>query len=211
MAQFSFFRFWSLARTSLRDDFCENKKWYVLCIVLVIAGVVCGLIAGIRIAPDVSVERIPDTFLRRFIDGDISVLGLFFARVLVDLFLLLIIYVSNCRPAFCFVSLLLLIYRAFCLGVTSTILIAIFKFGGVLNVLLVILPTQIMLLTALTVFIVMCVSYNWGCKVYGGSIFCADFWTQSRLAIYFIIVLLIGAIVLEMLTLTWLRAFLIIS
>ncbi len=211
MARFSFFRFWNNAQMGIRDDFCENKKWYTLLFLLVGIGIVCGLIAGIKIAPDVSVERIPDSFLRRFITGDISIWGLVFSRILVDLGLLLIIFVTNCRPFMCFISFVLLTYRAFCFGITSTILIAIFKVGGVLNVILVILPTQILLLLALIIFAVTCISYNFGCKVYGGSIFCAEFWERSHNTIYLSMLLIGIAIILEVLLLPWLSTFLIVS
>ncbi len=211
MAQFSFFRFFSSAKMSIRDDFYENKKWYILCVSLVVAGIICGLIAGIKIAPDVSVGRIPDSFLRRFIDGDISIWGLFFSRILVDLCFLAVIFVTNCRPILCFVSLVLIAYRAFCMGITSTILIAIFKVGGALNVILVVLPSQLLLLAAMVIFAVMCISYNFGCKVYGGSIFCSEFFCCSRLAIYFVLLLVFCSIFVELLLLPWLGAFLIVS
>lgn len=195
----------------LADDFCENKKWYIICIGLVVLGLICGLVAGIKIAPDVSVDRIPDSFLRRFIQGDISFFGLLFARILVDLGLLGVIYVTNCRPFLCCVSWMLLAYRGFCLGITSTILIAIFRVGGAINVLLVILPSQVLLLCALIIFAVLCISYNFGCKVYNGSIFCAEFFGRGRMIIQLALILVCGSIFVEMLLLSWLSAFLIVG
>ncbi len=211
MAQFSFFRFFGSATTGLRDDFCENKKWYIICFTLLILGLICGLVAGIKIAPDVSIDRIPDSFLRRFIEGDISVLGLFFARILVNLCFLAIIYTTNLRPFMCCISYILIAYRSFCFGLTCIILIAIFKVGGALNVLLVILPAQLLLLAAFVIWAVVCISYNFGCKIYGGSIFCAEFFSSCSRVLGFVLVLMAGSILWELLLLPWLSAFLIIS
>lgn len=211
MVRFSFFRFWGNAKMGLRDGFCENKKWFIVCFVLVVAGIICGIGAGVRLASDVSVARIPDSFLRKFLDGDISIWGLLFSRILVNAGFLLVVFVTNCRPIMCFVSFILLTYRAFCLGITCAILITIFKVGGILNVILVILPTQILVLFALIIFVVTCVSYNFSCKVYGGSIFCSEFWLESRNAVYITLTLIGIAIIFETLMLSWLSAFLIVG
>jgi len=210
MAKSAFFRLWNLTKMSISDSFLENKKWFILSLVLVAFGLVGGLIAGIRIAPDVILERVPDSFLRRFIAGEISVLGLFFSRVLVTLGLFFIIFVTNCRPWLSCVSLIIIAYRAFCMGLTCTIVITIFKVGGVINVLLVLLPSQFLLLLGLVFFDVTCVSYNFGCRIYGGSIFCREFFTIHRVPIYFAIFLAFISILLEIMLLPWLVAFLIV-
>lgn len=211
MAHFSFFRFVSSLSFGIKDSFCEHKKWYIVFGILIGLGFVLGLIAGIKIAPDASISKIPDSVLSNFLKGDTSLIGVFFARIFNCLCLFALILLTNFKPFTCVLTFIIIIYKSFCLGTVCAFLIAIYKVGGFINVLFLIFPTQLLLICAMSLFAVVCVDYNFMCRNYGGSIFCADFFVQCKPHIVFAVIITLISILLELILLPWLSTLLIVA
>lgn len=201
MAHFSFYRVFNSISFSIKDDFCEHKKWYLLFIIVLAVGIGFGLIAGINIADDASISKIPDHALRCFLKGDMSIFGVFCTRIISTIILLTIIFVCNIKPLLSFFTFALILYKSFCLGTIAALLVSIFKFGGFVNLIIVILPTQFICLGAMCLFAVICVAHNWQCRGFGGSILCTEFFIRHKFNLILIGILILIAILLELILL----------
>ena len=209
MAHFSFYRSWSSFCYYLKDDFFENKRWYILVLALIGLGFLIGLIAGIRISPDASISKLPDSALQNYLEGNSGVFGVFCSRLFSILLIFPIILVTNIKPIGSVLTFMLILYKSFGLGTMCAFFIAIFNLGGFVNVIFLLLPTQLLFLSAIGLFAIACVSYNFRCRTYGGSILCKDFFLSSRVMIITALIIALSSVILEILLLPWLCALLI--
>ena len=92
-----------------------------------------------------------------------------------------------------------------------TFLISLFGFGGVLNVIVVILPTKLLFLLGLILLSVISCEHTGRNYRSGGSIFCYEFFACQKSSFLCIGILLLVSIVLELIFLPWLSTLLILA
>lgn len=211
MFKISFYRLWITTKSCLKDHFCLYKKWYIIFLSIMITALIIGFVAGIKIASGTDVSKIPDSILVNYIEGDISIFGVFFSRLFSFLGLLILIWATNCKPFLSFVSLIIIIYKSFSLGATCSVLISIFNASGVINVIFLVFPCQLLLLLLLIGWACVCMSYNFSCRHYGGSIFSQDFFCKEKITFCVFVSILFVVALLEAILLPWLSAILVIS
>ena len=102
-------------------------------------------------------------------------------------------------------------YKGFNLGVTCAFLVILFSLGGVLNVVFVIIPCNLILLFILIGWSSVCLNYNFECRNFGGSILSKEFYCSIKLILYVFLIVLVLVCLLEILLLPWLSTAIIIS
>ena len=211
MAHFSFYRFWSLLSFSIKDNFYERKKWYLLFCVVVIVGLIFGMLIGIKTAGDASLDKLPDNIIADFLRGNCGLVSVVFARIFTILGLVVAILFCNINRFLSFLAFAILLHQSFCISITSAFLISLFGFGGVLNVIVVILPTKLLFLLGLILLSVISCEHTWRNYRSGGSIFCYEFFACQKSSFLCIGILLLVSIVLELILLPWLSTLLILA
>ena len=147
-------------KQSISEHFACYKFFYILLGVCALIGIVVGLITGFRYSADMKLEHLSDALLLKFIERDISIVSLFFTRFFIALGLFVLIWLSNLKPWLCFITPIIIIYRAFLIGLNCAVLIVLFKLGGIINVLVVYIPTQIIMLGCLIIWGSVCMRQN---------------------------------------------------
>ncbi len=207
---YSFYRNLSTARCELSEHLALYKWWYIWLSVFVLIGFIIGLITGFTIAPDASIDNIPDSVFASFLARDISVFGVFFARVFSVLAILLIILLANIRPFLCFLNVLFLVYRGFIVGATFALLIVLFNVGGILNVIFIIIPSHFTILLCLISCSAVAMSYNLNSRIYGGGVCTKAFFCENKRYFMAIGTILFVAILYESLLIPWLTTAIIV-
>ena len=113
----------------------------------------------------------------------------------------LLIFVSCLKKWLAPFGIVLLIYKAFSLGVTIALIILLFNVWGVLSVLFLIMPCYILLLILGGVWFEMCIRHCFTSYLYGGSVFSREFWCMHKRLIIFLLVCVAFLMVLEMIML----------
>ena len=147
------------AKVSIAEHFSKYKWFYVILGAACIAGLVIGFVTGFSRAGDIKFEDLSDTVLVAFINKDASSASVFFSRFFAFLGLIILIWLINCKPFLCWLTFIVLIYRAFLIGVNCAILIVLYHMGGVINVILIFLPIHLITLFALLIWCVVCIIY----------------------------------------------------
>lgn len=211
MFKISFYRLWQTTKLCLKDHFCLYKKWYMVFLSLAVVALIIGFIAGIRIATSTDISKISDSILLNYLEGDISIFGVFFSRLFSLIGLFILIWATNCKPFLSFLSVIVIIYKSFTLGSTCSVLIAIFNVSGVINVIFLVFPCQLLFLLLLIGWASVCMSYNFSCKQYGGSIFSQEFFCKERVTFSVFLGILFIVTLIEAILMPWLSAILVIS
>ena len=211
MIKISFYRLIMSAKNCLNEHFCKFKTWYVVLLNVAVVGIIVGLVTGLKIAPDSSISKMPDSILRGYIEGNVSIFGVFFSRFFSLLGIMLLIWATNCKPFLCFVSLLALVYQSFSIGATIAFLITLFNVGGILNVIFIVIPFHLLFLFVLMGWTCVCVGYNFECKNFGGNIFSRDFICNARFTFALFVCLMLLGVFLEALLLPWFASAIIIG
>ncbi len=211
MAHFSFYRIFLDIKYNLRDIFYENKRFFYLFLGLIILGLFIGVIAGFRTSSSASIGSLNDEILKNYLNGDTTLLGVFCSRIFWTTAAAILIFCTNFKPFCALFSMCFIFYKAFSLGSMCVLLVSLFKLGGVINLLVYLLPTSLILLCSLTFLAVICVSFNFACKNYGGSIFSREFFDINKLCLIVFGGGIFISLIIEIILLPFLSALLILG
>jgi len=127
------------------DHFSRHIKFYLLICVFVIGGVILGIISANNISGMLTTDKIKLVFFRQ-IYIDVSFFAAFFLNTLIMLVLFLIIIVVNMSVFLLPLGFVLIIYRGYLAGFAAVAIIRIFGGGGIINLVIIFIPFQLMLL-----------------------------------------------------------------
>ena len=198
--KFQFSRVLDGFRFHLTNHLCKYKWLYIInaifCLVFIIIGM-CVIFG--KVSPDIG--DIPDKTLLAFLNGESGAFGVIFSRLFGFIFLFLAIWVTNFRPIMCFVSFVILLYRSFVLGATCALLIKLFQFGGVINVIIIYFPINLLTLAIILSWCSICVFHNFQFKCYGKNIICREFVVEKQDYLFCASIILLICTILEILML----------
>lgn len=209
--KFDFYRNFSTAKIEIAEHFSELKWWYICIAVFSVLGIIIGVVTGFAIAPDATTSQIPDSIFLNYIEGNVSIFGVFFSRIFGILAVFGLVFLANCKPFLCVFNIIILIYRGFIVGATTSLLIVLFNVGGIINVIFIVIPCHLVLLLMMISWSAICMSYNFNTKTYGGCVISRDFFCNHKGAIFCICAISFVAILIEALLLPWLTAAIIIG
>ncbi len=165
---------------SIGEHFSKYKWFYIILGSICVSGIIVGFITGFKNAEDLTLSSIPDATLVKFIEKNITVVSVFFSRIFAMLGLFVLVWITNCKPWLSFITLIILVYRSFLLGITCSMLIVLYKIGGIINVVLIFIPFHLIALFALLGWCVVCISANYGCRHSGFSVITHEFWRINK-------------------------------
>lgn len=195
-------RFWFVVSDSLKEHFSCHKWIYFILIVAAILGLLIGFVSASARMDDVALKDLPDVVLLKFVNKTISPLSFFFSRLFSFLGLFLLIYACGSVRFLCFVPFLLITYRAVFLAVNCSILVHLYKLGGILDVVLIFFPIHFLLLLTLLVWSCVCIRQSFVCKHTGVSVFSNRFLCEHKTCILFCLFVSFCLILIESLLLS---------
>ena len=187
-------------KSDLKDHFSLYRKWYFLLIIVAIVAIIVGLIVGFS-TKDIVITKIPERLFVRFVTGDIGIGSLVLARIATSVVLLILIWLLCARPYLGLISVGIVVYRGFMLGLSSAMLISLFSVAGVLNILLVVVPCYLVMLAVLIAFCVLCLSYSFTSRIYGGCVCSGEFFCSQKKVLIVLGIMILIAVALELILL----------
>lgn len=169
-----------VVKDNIVEHLSRHKKQYLIIGVLLFSAFIVGVIAGFGHHNLTNVSSIPDVVFKRYLNAEISIGTLFLSRILNFVGLSILIWFFSCNKWLSLVNVLILIYQAFVLGATSAILMILFKFSGVINVIIVYLPCYLISLCCFLSLLVACQKYTIDRCNYQGGILSLDFYYSIK-------------------------------
>jgi len=185
------------ARMSITEHFAKYKWIYIILGSVCLAGLIMGFIVGFNRAENIKLKDLPDTVLVAFINKDITNASVFFSRFFAFVGLTILVWLTNCKPFLCWLTFIVLLYRAFILGVNCALLIVLYEVGGIINVIIIFLPCHLIALFALLIWCVVCFYNNLSNKHLGYNIISINFISCMRVNIIVINSIALFAYLLE--------------
>lgn len=137
------------------DHFCRHLKYYLIICVFVIGGIILGIISANNISVMLTTEKIKLIFFRQ-IYIDVNFFAAFFLNTFIMLVLFLIIIAVSTSIFLLPIGFVLIIYRGYLAGFAAVAIIRIFGAGGIINLIIIFIPFQLMLLFFLTGCMAVC-------------------------------------------------------
>ena len=176
--------------------FCRYKFLYILTSILCLVFFIIG-ICVIFNKTSLNIDDIADKTLLAFLTHDSGVFGMIFSRIFTFVLLALCIWLTNFRPLLCILSFIIIIYRSFIIGTTCALLIKLFQFGGIINVVIIYLPFNLISLFLLISCCNVCVYHNFQFKRYGKHIICREFIEEKQDYFFLLGIILLICTILE--------------
>lgn len=142
-----------LIKNTLSNFLKVYKVFLIVLALVLLLGVVTGIFTASKYSGSLEMEHIPDSNFVSFICGDKGSLGLFFTYF-VNYCILFVIVIFVCTtPLFNVLIYLCFLVLGYRLGFLISALITLFSFAGIINVVIIILPFELLLMF---VFMLLC-------------------------------------------------------
>lgn len=185
----------------LSTHFCRYKWLYIITAIFCLVFIIVGMCVIFGKSGSLEISDIPDKALLSFLLQDSGAFGMIFARIFGTLFLALAIWITNFRPIMCFLSIIIIMYRSFVLGATCALLIKLFQFGGIINVIIIYFPINLIVLFLLLSWACVCIFHNFEYNRYGKNILCREFVNEKQDHLFCTAIILLICIILEIIML----------
>lgn len=147
--------------------FLEYKTILIFAGLFFVIGVVTGIFTAVRFSGDLSLEHLSDSNLVEFLKGDKGTTGLIFPYLFSFCLFFGIIAFLNFKPFMIGINYFVLLVRGYLLGFDATILIILYGFAGIINVFIVILPSELLICLVLIMLTSFAVRRNLNIKKFG--------------------------------------------
>ena len=165
---------------SISEHFAQNKWAYLIFGLIVLVGLIIGFIVGFNRAENFSLSDLPDATLACLIGKKTSAASMFFSRLFAFLGLCFLLFCVNSKCYLCWIAFFIFLYRSFLFGLNCAILISLYKFGGVVNVVLIYFPVHLISLFLLMCVGVVCFACCVNQKNIGYSVFSGNFLRENK-------------------------------
>lgn len=174
--------------------FNEYKFTVLICFIFLIIGASFGIFTAVKYSGEIELDNLADSNLVDFLKGDRGTMGLFFPYLFSFLFYCSVIIFINFKPFLSVITFLLLIIRSYLVAFDVTVIIILYGFTGILNVVLIILPCELMLLMILTIIAAVAIKRNINQKKFGPSFNCKPY--MINYSKIFVILIIVGIILM---------------
>ena len=127
------------------EHFSCRKKYILWLVFIFVVGLITGIITISQLTKSFSVSEVTDLLLLKSFKGQASVFGFLFKRVIDFLLVGTIVFVAGLWFYTSFAIIPVVFFRGYQVGVNVTIFCVLYGIGGVLNVILIYLPIQLLL------------------------------------------------------------------
>lgn len=149
--------------------FSQYKFVMLFSTIVLVLGAAFGVYTAIKYSGELELSNLSDAGLVDFLKGNKGTMGLFFPYMFTFLFYCSIIIFLNFKPILSVCSYLLLMVRGYLIGFDITVLIVLYGFAGVLNVIIVILPFELIVWLVLITISAIAIKRNLNLKKFGNS------------------------------------------
>ena len=125
------------------DNIYNHKKLFFLHILCFIAGVILGFIFQQNLNSAFYVYDFTNHYYNIIFNIDISIISIFFDRVLINLQLFIVIFIFSLHFVATPLHYLFTLYRSYILTATCIIIISMYGVLGIVNTILLIIPQQL--------------------------------------------------------------------
>ncbi len=132
-----------IIQDKVKEHFKNNLLAYILVIVVAVAGIVIGIYLSVTGYKYTSLLSSADKNMFDYITGSASYSSIFYARLLDAFICMLIILVFNLSIYTSFLSYIFLGYQMSLVVLSSSALITLYGFSGVINVILFVIPINL--------------------------------------------------------------------
>ncbi len=148
----------NLSRVDIRHHFKKNSSYYFSFLVFALFGIVIGTIVVCGGDSYIHILTSESKVLYGFINGTAGVSGIFWKKFLGFFVPILLVFLLSLNYYLSLTSFVIVTYQSALLIMSSAALISIYGFSGVLNVLFLLLPINLLYMALLIVFSVICIS-----------------------------------------------------
>lgn len=168
----------SQLKYSLREHFSQYKGCYIICAIFIVIGLLTGFFTAFRFSESVSCENITDVVLVDYLKRKSGWFAILLSRVFSLLTICIILFILSLNKWTSFLSVFVLIYQAYLIGLNSAILIILFNVSGAINVFIVYLPCSLAVLLGMAIICAVFMKNSWVYARYNQNILCSNFWTM---------------------------------
>lgn len=134
----------------------ENRTFYIVMLVAILAGVVLGIYLSVTGYKYTSLLNSSDKHMFDYITGKAEYSSIFSSRFFQCFFCLLLIFLFNLTFYTCFLNYIYIGYQTSLLVLTCFAITSIYGFSGVINVVLILLPINIIWIFIICVWACFC-------------------------------------------------------
>ena len=150
----------------------QYKIVILICLLMLVLGATLGVFTVIKYSDEIELSNLSDVSLVEFLKGNKSVTGIFFPYMFAFLFYVCVIIYFNFKPILSICSYLLLIVRGYLIGFDIAILIMLYGLAGVLNVIIILIPFELIVWLVLIVIAAIAIKRNYNMKKFGETSCC---------------------------------------
>lgn len=134
-------------------SFLIVNKVKLIAIMFVIAiSLLTGIFTAVKYLNGGLVISVKEYGITEFVNGDITTTAIFFKRTLSFTVVLLVLFLCSFYGPLFPISLIVLAYRSFLLGLNVCLIVVLYGFGGIITGILIIFPMQLLMLILLCCF-----------------------------------------------------------
>ncbi|HEY8423436.1 MAG TPA: hypothetical protein VIL23_01585 [Clostridia bacterium] len=127
------------------DHFSRHLKYYLLLSVFAVLGIVLGIVSANNLSGFLTQDKIKLIFFKS-IYIDVNFFAAFFGNTLIMLVLYGVIVLVNISIFLLPLGFILIVYRGYLAGFSAVAIIKIYGGGGVVNLIFIFMPFQVMLM-----------------------------------------------------------------
>lgn len=143
-------------KDAISEHFKNNKKGYIFSLLSVLIGIIVGLYLSFADYSYTSLLSSSDKNIFDYVTGSVSYSSVFYSRLLNNLLFILIIFVLNLTVFTSFLSLIFIGYQTCLIVLSCTAIISLYGFSGVLNVVLLVVPINVLNLVIILIMNSLC-------------------------------------------------------
>lgn len=154
-------------KQKLKNFYMQNWFFLWLIIIITLAGFVFGVVSVYKYADSITTKNMLDAKFMEFLNKSCTSLSLCMSYFVKYIFYI-VLFILLCSTKVTFwISCVIMAYFGFCMGVNSSIIIIVFKFQGILHILLCYFPCFLIETIILaTVFCTLILRLNCSCRLY---------------------------------------------
>ncbi len=190
MEDANFYRNKYRLKSQVHNFFRKYKMLIVFLFVFLLIGLVTGILTASKYSGELELSNVPDKNLIAFLQGDKGSFGVFFSYFIHTAIICLLIMFLNINKFFAVLNFLYIAVRGYSLGFTIFAMIDLFSFAGVINVIIIIIPFDLIVCSLIIVLSAVAIYKNSVIRKFGKECYCS----QNNNSIIIILCVLITAV-----------------
>lgn len=208
MEDATFYRNKYRVKSQFNSFWGKYKMLILFLFISLLIGTVTGIFTATKYAGELELSNVPDNNLVAFLQGDKGSFGVFFSYFVKTIVVCALILLLNINRFFAVVNFVYIFVRGYSFGFTIFAIINLFSFAGVINVVLIIIPFDLIVSFLIIVLSSIAMYKNNAIKKYGKECYCRQ---NSSMPILCIILLIVAVLFLKCMCMPLIRITIIVN